>query len=361
MGSLSGCVTLPQSGAVSTPSAPLPAETLFVASTRAREADGRFGSDRASKVSYSAFKVSVPRRRALGSIRLASGLPDPNVDFVTLGEKRFSSGGALARAVLAQDRKLGDAGREAVVFVHGFNTNFDESLYRLAQIDHDFHMPGAKILYAWPTTHRLSLYVHDEDSAAFARDGLEALLDHLAAGGVSRIVLLGHSKGAQIVVETLRQMRIKGDPKVFARLGGVILLSPDMDTDLFLQDARRIAPLPQPFVIFGSKDDWPLKAFANVFAAGKPRLGALADPTVLSRFGVTYIDVSKFAGRDRADEHLPVATSPTLIDLVNRIPGSDLGQFGRRVEAGLVPGAKVRRVNRMTTIVLPAPQSGTVR
>jgi esterase/lipase superfamily enzyme len=361
LGGLAGCVSLQQVSLSGPLSPELETETLFVASMRARDQNGHFGPGRASGVSYSSFQVSVPPDRALGTIPFATGKGDPSVDFVTLGERRFADGAAFARAAVARGDVTEDPARQAVIFVHGFNTNFDETLYRLAQIGHDFHMPGAKVLFAWPTRHRLSLYVHDEDSAAIARDGLEALLKTLAAGGFSRIVILGHSKGAQIVVETLRQMRIDGGSEVFARLGGVYLLSPDMDTDLFIEDAGRIAPLPQPFVIFGSKNDYPLTGFANVFAAGNPRLGALPDPSVLARFKLTYLDVSSFAGKDRSDEHLPMATSPTLINLINTIPDSDLGQLGPRLEAGLLPGTQVRHIGAMTSIVMPSPPPGTIR
>ncbi len=105
---------------------------------------------------------------------------------------------------------------------------------------------------------------HDRDSALFARDGLEALLREIAAAGSNRIVLVAHSLGSSVTMEALRQLRIGGRDDVLNRISGVILMSPDLDVDLFRSQAQRVDPLPQPFVIFTSQRDRALRISAAI-------------------------------------------------------------------------------------------------
>ncbi|NCA90355.1 MAG: alpha/beta hydrolase, partial [Gammaproteobacteria bacterium] len=59
----------------------------------------------------------------------------------------------------------------------------------------------------------------------------------------------------RIVMETLRDIALSGETETMARLSGVLLISPDIDVDMFREQARTIGPLPQPFVIFTSQKD----------------------------------------------------------------------------------------------------------
>ena len=138
-------------------------------------------------------------------------------------------------------------GAEVVVFVHGYNNTLGSAVFRHAQMAHDFGLEGPQVTFAWASASDPLGYVHDRDSIGIARDDLEALLVALARRE-RRIRLVGHSMGAQLVTETLRQMSIGGEHQALARLSGVVLISPDIDVDVFRSQVERINPLPQPFV-----------------------------------------------------------------------------------------------------------------
>jgi esterase/lipase superfamily enzyme len=53
-------------------------------------------------------------------------------------------------------RRVASGKRRLFVFVHGFNTNFDEGVYRVAQIVHDSEMNAAPVLFNWPSRGRPS-------------------------------------------------------------------------------------------------------------------------------------------------------------------------------------------------------------
>jgi len=62
--------------------------------------------------------------------------------------------------------------QNVLIFVHGFNNNFQESLYRMAQIDTDAAFNGKAILFAWPSKGDPTRYEDDKAASAASRDYL---------------------------------------------------------------------------------------------------------------------------------------------------------------------------------------------
>ena len=59
-----------------------------------------------------------------------------------------------------------------MLFVHGYNNNFSEAIYRHAQIAWDYEMRGPQIHFAWPSAADPLEYTYDRDSVLIARDAL---------------------------------------------------------------------------------------------------------------------------------------------------------------------------------------------
>lgn len=324
---------------------------VYVATTRAFDpALGTFGAARSETPHFARYDISVPPDRNLGEIAFpaANRAPDPATQFLTVDQQVMPDATAFRRA-LAQDlRALPRGEREAVIYVHGFNNTFAEGLYRIAQLSHDLEMPGVTLHYSWPSAGNPLGYVSDRDSAMFARDGLESLLNEVSAAGAERILLVAHSMGSSLTMETLRQVAIRGDTKLRAKMGGVMLISPDIDVDLFRMQAQTYGALPQPFLIFGSNRDTLLNISARL--TGQPeRLGNLSDISRVADLKVTFLDTEAFS---EGAGHFNLGDSPALLRLlrgvndVNRAYGSE--QTGR---VGLLPGV-VLTVQSATQIVL---------
>jgi esterase/lipase superfamily enzyme len=343
---LSGCVTVAGIRPGGADPATARTETVFVAST----IGDRSGTS--AELSYAAHHVAVPPAHRPGD---EPGLPvigiDPAADFLVAGTERFANATSFRDAVAAQASLVGASPSEVLVFVHGFNTTLLKSLARMAQIGNDFDLPSAQVLYAWPTERRLLAYVDDARRAADARDGLIALLHNLAASRAERIVLVGHSMGAAIVVDALVRMRKKRQTEPFDKLD-VVLLSPDLDLEQFRRRARGIGSLPRPIVVYGSHRDMPLQMVARFLADDRPRLGALPDPDLLSDVDLTYVDVANVAHSGYG--HFAVAGAPALIASINAMPKPDLVGFATG-SASAIPGARVSRHGLMTYILLPGP------
>lgn len=322
-------------------------ENIFIGTTRKQEQNGSFGGNRSEEVRFALYTVSVPKDRSLGQITWPPrhGKVDPLTQFVTADEEVFQTKGAF-RAKLRKDLALHDG--EAVIFVHGYNTNFAEGVYRVAQFAHDLELPGSVVEYSWPSAGAALGYAYDRDSASAARDGLEDLIHEVAAAGARRIVLVAHSMGAGILMEALRSAALRGDQRTLRLVSGLILISPDIDVDVFREEARSIGTLPQPFVIFGSSHDKVLRLSAAL-TGQTARLGSLTDMSRVADLKVTYMDVRAFSA---GNGHFVMGESPALISLLSQIAqiqGAFEGDLRNRV--GLFPGL-VLTVQNATQVIL---------
>lgn len=361
LGFLSACATYGEPNHKLSFAAPNPAvaETheIFVASTRVRDEKGNpigpWEAGRSEQERYFSYDVSTPKNAKPGRILWASGAnANPARDFAVVGSREIGSARAFGSAVSTHAARGGPAGREALLFVHGFNTSFAQSLFRLTQIDRDFGVPGTKILYDWPSAGTEFMYLHDIDSQAFARDGLADLLDDLAHSKLDGVVIAAYSSGAGLAMEALRQLKLEKRTAILRKIRGVILISPDMDVDVFKVTANRLGRLPQPFFVFSSRDDFVFNLFAPLWG-DKERLGHVKDLNRLGEYDITFIDPG--AAGDNGDyNHLAVAGSPTFIAVANGLAGSSIVKFARLAEAGGIPGSTVNRFGKIVSVVLPA-------
>jgi esterase/lipase superfamily enzyme len=322
-------------------------QEVFLGTTRKMVPDtGDFGPERSESMSFAAFDISVPPDRELGQISWPrqGQPPDPATDFLTVGRTIFDRDRdfrtALARAVRREDGT-------ATIFVHGYNNNFAEGLYRVAQLSSDIDLPGETVHYSWPSAASAFGYVADRDSVTFARDGLVDLVRQVDAAGARNITILAHSMGAMLTMEALVQIALS-DRALLDRIGSVILMSPDIDIDVFRAQARSIGALPQPFVIFTSSSDRVLRLSARL-TGQTDRLGTLADITRVDDLDVTLLDSTAF---NAGSGHFNAAESPALIRILERF-----GEINRAFDGdaagriGLLPGA-VLSVQNATKVIL---------
>ena len=319
---------------------------IFIGTTRVMER-GEFGPDRSETMRFARYDVSIPPKRKPGEINWPSQFekPNPQRHFLTTRGELYPKDSDF-RSDLR--RHLAAHGNEAVIFIHGYNNNFSEGLYRIAQFSHDLELPGAVVHYAWPSAAKPLGYVYDRDSALFARDGLEQLIDEVADAGARRILIVAHSMGSNLTMEALRQAAIRNNGKALDRLAGVILISPDIDVDLFRMQASAMGDLPQPFLIVGSDRDKMLGLSARLTGQTE-RLGSLSDVSKVADLKVTFMDVSEFS---QGAGHFTLGDSPALIrliDSVGQIEGAFEADRARRI--GLVSGV-VMTVQNATQIVL---------
>lgn len=294
-------------------------QPIYVATERELDQTGPiFGLKRPSGMKYFRTDISVPPSHEVGVIEWPEGRPDAASDFVVTGTQVFDGPGQMLG-----DIRRKKPGRETLVFIHGYNNTLSESMYRLAQIQTDFATGMPAVLFSWPSAGDPRGYIYDRDSVMFARDDLVSLLDRLTTRPGDKVFLLGHSMGSHLTMEVLRQARLSGNTRLLSRVSGVTLMSPDIDPDLFDRQAEVIGTLPQPFLIFISKQDRAL-SLSGFITGRKPRLGVIDEAEKVTRPDVTVIDFTELADGNSLNHFVPV-TSPAAIRVLNGI----ISQAGR--------------------------------
>ncbi len=272
-----------------------------MATTRERESPGQnvFTSNRSSTLNYAKFVISVPPNHKPGQVEMPTDSPDPQTSFAIVDQAVLSE--VDFRKAVAPQRA--GARRKAFVFVHGFNNNFQESLFRLAQLQADASIDGVPILFAWPSQAKGAAYETDKEAARSSRGHLQALLTMLSASpAISDTMVIAHSMGGMLTAEALRDLRVAGKHKVIARLGRVVLAAPDIGAQAFRAQVEAIGPLKPPLLVLVSKDDGALRVSSILDGSG-PRAGAIDvdNPVVREaalKAKVQVVDISRLASYD---------------------------------------------------------------
>ena len=293
-------------------------ETVYAVSARKQLPDGNFGFERSEDLTLLELGVSVPPEYKLGDAKFGFGNPNPKREFTIAKREIYDDRRAFRRRVQADLNQLPKNEKEILLFVHGYNNTQIEVAYRAAQLKHDLDLNGVVMFYSWPSRGSPLGYAYDEDSALFARDGLENILRGLRRETNLPITLVAHSLGSQVTMETLRQIEIGTPGWTHKHLDGVVLMSPDLDVQLFRTEVARIKKLPQPFVIFANKKDHALGISQRV-RGGKPesRLGNIASLDQISDLPVQVIDTSQLE-QSKDLNHFPAANSPALIAMLKQ-------------------------------------------
>jgi len=285
---------------------------IFIATTRKRSSDPSkvFDGERSAKLNFARVNVTVPLVHKTGQIERKSRgrSDDPSRYFMATDVVGYDTAPKFSQALNAD---IAARGGRVMLFVHGYNTGFDDAVYRLTQIVHDAGYPGTPVLFSWASGASTTSYVYDKESASAARDQLEVTLRMLEQSGARRIDIVAHSMGTWITMETLRQLAITGDRDLGGKLGDVVLASPDIDVDVFKSQMRRYGKPDKPFILLLSDDDRALR-LSGLIAGWKPRVGDYKNASDLADYGVTVVDVSRAKGSDSFN-HTKFADNPALV------------------------------------------------
>ncbi len=359
---VSACASRPQGTLAPVPANPAVSSSvnMLVATTRAADpAPGvLFNGERGSGLSLTEITVSIPKDRPIGQVEWPRQVPgDPSRDFVT------TAVAPLRTAAIGQwFSKLSGKPRPVLIFVHGFNTPFDASVFRFAQIVHDSDERAAPVLFSWPSRGRLFDYNYDRESANFSRSDLAFVIAAAARSpAVSSVTVMAHSMGGWVAVEALRQIALQ-QGRVPAKVTNLILASPDLDLDVFHRQMEEIGPKRPHVTIFVSSNDRALR-LSRIISGGVTRVGAidLTREPYLSQFekanDVTVIDLSALNNGDRLN-HSKFATSPEIVQLLGgRMAAGQLIAEANAPAAQLGAGAQGagQAIGSVAGVVLSAP------
>ncbi|MEP4890968.1 MAG: alpha/beta hydrolase [Aliiglaciecola sp.] len=230
--------------------------------------------------------------------------------------------------------------KDVILFVHGFNNTFNESVFTLAGIWHFLKRQGVPIVYSWPAAAKgVTAYFADKESGQFTIFHLKETLRLLFKNpDIENIHIIAHSRGTDVVTTTLRELIIEnrasgGNPRKDLRIENLILAAPDLDFGIIKQRlmAEQFGPAFGKITIYTSQEDSALgisQWLTNSLSFGRLNTKDvnINERNIFNSVGnVSLIKVPKsgsFIGHDYF--HSNPAVSSDLINLIlyNAEPGS---------------------------------------
>lgn len=291
-------------------------QKIFIATTReATEAIGAFYSgERAPDLGLSSVVVSIPPTHQSGMIERPQRLPpDPRTEFAVIEPTVFANSNSFVAGINTELARRAPQDRDLLLFIHGYNNTFSDSVLRIAQFVEDTNFSGVPVLFSWASAGKASHYVYDFNSALAARPQLLQTARMLGTTRAQGFDLFAHSMGSLLTVEALVEANNSKNPSSFGRVNNVMFAAPDIDLDLFKTQLNRMKGKTGNFFVFVSKDDRALMVSRRI-SGGVERVGA-ADAEELSNLGVTVIDLSEIDD-SASGTHSKFAGSPEVVQLI---------------------------------------------
>lgn len=320
-----------------------------------------FGSDRARKLQLGVADITVPKTHEVPNVErpwvvkipyfdvtLYAEAEDPKKHFTVKDIKALTKDELLAQVKgrLKSSTAFKD---QALVFIHGYNTSFDNALYRTAQIAYDLGFDGAPFLYSWPSGGAVASYTYDRESAQASEPYLRQFLEMVAKEtGAKQVSIIAHSMGNQPLMDVLRDMRSAAPEGV--EISQVILAAPDVDADSFSNLAKSIKGLASNVTLYVASNDRALIVSRNFW--GSYRAGDVppAGPLVLP--GIDTIDVTAASTDVFAINHSGYAVNNKLLGDIAELLKTGL----RPPEArSLKPGKITSQAGAYWRYVAPSP------
>ena len=244
--------------------------------------------------------VSIPDNHKMGELespnRWLFQSFDPRKHFTVLtldlySQDRFRDevSAALDHSVEGDDPES-SRGKEALVFIHGYNVSFQGGLRRTAQIAYDLQFRGVPIFYSWPSAVKTLKYWDDEESNAWSQPHFDHFLRFvLTEVGAETVHIIAHSMGNRLLTNGLSNLKNEELPAHTARLRQILFTAPDVDARTFKDLAAAYEGKADRFTLYASSRDFALEVSSMLH--GGNRAGE-ADGEPLIAVPVETIDVS---------------------------------------------------------------------
>lgn len=275
-----------------------------------------YSSERDSRLHYGKAFVTIPKdylqnlrtdswikklffKSGEATLKVRNKVPMPVAEFIT--------------DVKLEITKNSPTERFAVVYIHGFQTTFDEAAQRAASIGYQIKSPTT-VFFSWPSKGKVAGYEADKNSVEASSDQLASFIIRFSReSGAQKVHLIAHSMGNYALLQTMFRPVMQKAIQSGLRFGQIILAAPDVDRDVFARDAHLYARVADRVTLYASNKDVALIASKKL--SDFPRAGLLQPPTVVP--GIDTLDVSTvdltWLG------HSYVATEIQVIEDINKL------------------------------------------
>ncbi len=216
-----------------------------------------YGNNRAKEIEIGTCTVSIPESHKKGQITGSLWKKlikwDASYGDLELREVARFEEGYFWDTINALFEPLQPEEKQALVFIHGYNTSFEEASIRAAQLAVDLAHPGITAFFSWPSKGELLGYLSDEAAIQYSEKYIAEFLTKFAKQTeANRIHIIAHSMGNRGLLEAINIIH-KESPEI--TFGQIILAAPDVDADVFHQKAETYTLLSEQTTLYTSSKD----------------------------------------------------------------------------------------------------------
>lgn len=218
-----------------------------------------FGDNRDSQLHYGLAYVHIPKHHRVGSTGSLGGMIfgyDPYVSVQRVEE--YKSSGEFFDDVKHRLKTDDSANKNVLIFIHGYNNTFDDSLIRVAQVGvdvgvEDYH----SFMFSWASRGDPIEYTVDEATIDASEPFLEQFLTNAIKNIPNgyRVSIIAHSMGnralLRVTSKTIQHVAQKENFKFWQ----IFLAAPDVDVDVFKQLAPAYMKVASNVTIYTSPAD----------------------------------------------------------------------------------------------------------
>jgi esterase/lipase superfamily enzyme len=272
-------------------------DTTYYITNRERKA-GRLGRIADDSLEFGMIVTQFIEPAGLTTTgRLLSRLKTTQTDSVRLSRTEFLN------ALIAANERGSAINDGTVLYVHGYATSFRRGVAQGAEIAHRGSFRGPMIVFAWPAHTALATWpsayaiisrAYRQDSALAVRShdafrvALDAVLDVTPARALT---VVGHSLGAQLVAEALREPSSVRDSLVASPLNALVFFAPDISAERFRDSlVASMASIAARRIVYASTADRMLTISRLVNHSA--RAGQAGGERVLAESNVEIVDVA---------------------------------------------------------------------
>jgi esterase/lipase superfamily enzyme len=274
-----------------------------------------FGSEAHTSLTLGLATATVPKVQGMG--RLPDQVFDATeADRIATPSLEVPQWTELAES--ARERLLAAEAfpKQLFVFVHGYNSSFEDAVRRAGQIAYDLNFDGPIFAFSWPSRHRFWDYLVDTETVDIAVEDLQRLLEKLITDvRPAKIHVVAHSMGNLVVLRALANPGMEA--KNLSKIGQLINAAPDVAPNVFERLAGKIKHLGGELTVYASTNDKAL--LFSAWLGFRCRVGYISSGCPVTETGVETIDITAASMNWFSSNHSAYATSPLIVADIRQI------------------------------------------
>ncbi len=272
-----------------------------------------FGDTISDKLHYGLSEVIVPPESRIGSIgtwlwrklRNKSSSELRMQSLIPLNEELYWQ--HLVRTADKMKEKAAPT-----IFVHGYNTSFQEAVLRAAKLGHDLGIGQGVGLFSWPSKGKTNAYAADEATVEMSKYMLAEFLEGFVENGSDQgINIIAHSMGCRCLIGAIEVLAGR-QSAALSGIDQVVLAAADVDANIMPHSGVHAANHSERLTSYVSNKDKALQL--SGWLHSYPRVGHTPPTFVLNGMDtivVNDLDLGSFS-------HNYVSSSRTILtDIFN--------------------------------------------